>query len=132
MTNEKNVSSSSDHKLRSKQGRVVTPLNDSFGDQLKLSSWAKKRMPKYLWLGLILMEYGREEGFGKAGAILNNISTQVQNLSKPKLSQTFGLSYDEQASIFKIILEQVEPSVLSPLTVWWSFLVKDRGKSVRF
>jgi hypothetical protein len=117
MTNEKNVSSLSDHKLRSKQGRVVTPLNDSFGDQLKLSSWAKKRMPKYLWLGLILMEYGREEGFEKAGAILNNISTQVQNLSKPKLSQIFGLSYDEQASIFKIILEQVEPSVLSPLTV---------------
>ena len=117
MTSEKNVSSLSDHKLHRRQGRVVTPLNDSFGDQLKLSSWAKERMPEYLWLGLILMEYGREEGFEKAGAILNNISTQVVNLLEPKLSQIFGLSYNDQESVYQIILGQVESDVLSPLTV---------------
>jgi hypothetical protein len=117
MTSEKNVSSLSDHKLHRRQGRVVTPINDSFGDQLTLNSWAKERMPEYLWLGLILMEYGREEGFEKAGAILNNISTQVVNLSEPKLSQIFELSYGEQESVYQIILGQVEPCVLSPLTV---------------
>ncbi|MUL36586.1 DUF5677 domain-containing protein [Gloeocapsopsis dulcis] len=117
MTSEKNVSSLSDHKLHRRQGRVISPINDSLGDQLRLSSWAKERMPEYLWLGLILMEYRREEGFQKAGAILNNISTQIQNLSKPKLSQILELPYDEQASVFQIILEQVEPFVLSPLTV---------------
>lgn len=117
MTSENNVSSLSDHKVYPRQGRVVTPFNDSLGDQLKLSSWAKERMPEYLWLGLVLMEYGREEGFKKAGAILKNISTQVQTLSEPKLSQIFGLSHDEQASVFQIILDQIEPSVLSPLTI---------------
>lgn len=117
MTSEKNVSSLSDHKLHRRQGRVVTPINDIFGDQLTLNSWAKERMPEYLWLGLILMEYGREEGFEKAGAILNNISTQVVNLSEPKLSQIFELSYGEQESVYQIILGQVEPCVLSPLTV---------------
>jgi hypothetical protein len=117
MTSEKNVSSLSDHKVYRRQGRVVTPFNDGLGDKLALSSWAKERMPEYLWLGLILMEYGREEGFEKAGAILNNISTQVTTLSEPKLSQIFGLSHDEQVFVFQIILDQIEPFVLSPLTV---------------
>jgi hypothetical protein len=117
MTSEKNVSSLSDHKLYPRQGRVVTPFNDSLGDKLALSSWAKERMPQYLWLGLILMEYGREEGFEKAGAILKNISTQVTTLSEPKFSQMFGLSHDEQISVFQIILDQIEPFVLSPLTI---------------
>lgn len=117
MTSEKNVSSLSDHKLYSRQGRVVTPFNDSLGGQLTLSSWAKERMPQYLWLGLILMEYGREEGFEKAGAILKNISKQITTLSKPQISQIFGLSNDEQVSVFQIILDQIEPFVLSPLTI---------------
>lgn len=117
MTSEKNVSSLSDHKVYRRQGRVVTPFNDGLGDKLALSSWAKERMPEYLWLGLILMEYGREEGFEKAGAILKNISTQVTTLSEPKLSQIFGLSRDEQVSVFQIILDQIEPFALSPLTV---------------
>jgi len=77
MTSENNVSSLSDHKVYPRQGRVVTPFNDSLGDQLKLSSWAKERMPEYLWLGLVLMEYGREEGFKKAGAILKNCSRHI-------------------------------------------------------
>jgi hypothetical protein len=117
MTSEKNVSNLSDHKLYSRQGRLVTPFNDSFGNQLVLNSWAKRRMPQYLWLGLILMEYGREEGFEKAVAILKNIAMQVTTLSEPRLSHIFGLSHDEQVSVFQIILDQVEPFVLSPLTI---------------
>ena len=117
MTSEKNASNLSDHKVYSRQGRVVAPFNDILGNQLTLSSWAKERMPQYLWLGLILIEYGREEGFEKAGAILKNISTQAKTLSEPKLSQIFGLSPDEQVSVFQIILDQIEPFVLSPLTI---------------
>jgi len=117
MTSEKNVSSLSRHITNRRQGRVVTPLNNSFGDQMTLCSWAKKRMPEYLWLCLILMEYGREEGFEKAGTILKNISTQITTLSEPKLSQIFGMTHEEQVSVFQIILNQIEPFVLSPLTV---------------
>jgi hypothetical protein len=75
MASEKNVSRLSEHKLYRKQGKVVAPLND--GIQLTLSSWAQKRMPEYLWLGLILMDYGREEGFEKAGKVLLGIFQKI-------------------------------------------------------
>lgn len=117
MATDKNVSGLSDHKLYHKQGKVVTPLNDGIGDQLTLSSWAKERMPEYLWLGLILMEYGREDGFEKAGKILWDISKNIDSLSQPQLSKIFALPLDEQKSIYQIILDEIEPVVLSPLTV---------------
>jgi Family of unknown function (DUF5677) len=112
MTSKKNVSSLSDHKVHRKQGRIITPLNDSFGEKLILGSWSKERMPEYLWLGLILIEYGREEGFKKIEAIRKSISIQIPTLLELKFSQILGLFRDEQ-----IILGQIEPCVLSPLTV---------------
>lgn len=117
MATDKNVSGLSDHKLYRKQGKVVAPLNDGMGDQLTLSSWAKERMPDYLWLGLILMEYGRANGFEKAGEILFNIAKNIDSLSNPQLSKIFALPPDKQKSVYKIISNNVDPAVLSPLTV---------------
>ncbi len=65
MKKRKDVSSLSEHRLHKKQGIVATPLNEGFRDQLTLSSWAKERMPEYLWLGLILLYYGRNEDLRK-------------------------------------------------------------------
>ena len=75
MTGRNNVSGISAHKKR--KGLLVTPFNAASGDTLQLSSWAKERMPEYLWLGLILLRYGREVGIEKAGKILFEISRKI-------------------------------------------------------
>ncbi|MCB9009181.1 MAG: hypothetical protein H6656_17790 [Ardenticatenaceae bacterium] len=46
-----------------------------------------------------------------------DISKNVDSLSHPQLSKIFALPLDEQKSIYRIILNEIEPSVLSPLTI---------------
>lgn len=115
MTDRKNVSGISDHKIR--KGALVTPLNAASGDVLRLSSWAKERMPEYLWLGLILLRYGREKGLEKAGNILREISKNIESLSQPRMSKIFNLSNDEQKTVYEIIRKHVEKDVLASLTL---------------
>ncbi|MBN2267217.1 MAG: hypothetical protein JW725_02645 [Candidatus Babeliaceae bacterium] len=115
MIDRKNVSGISAHKIR--KGSLVTPLNAASGDTLKLSYWAKERMPEYLWLGLILLRYGREAGIEKAGKILFEISRKVGDLLQPRMSRIFGLPDDEQKSVYEIICKHVEKDVLAPLTL---------------
>ena len=115
MKDNKNTSGISDHKKR--KGALVTPLNAASEGVLELSSWAKERMPEYLWLGLILLRYGRKEGLQKAGNILREISSKNETLSQPRMSKIFSLSNDEQKSIYEIICKYVEKDVLAPLTL---------------
>lgn len=115
MADRKYVSGISDHKK--KKGALVTPLNAASGDKLVLSSWAKERMPEYLWLGLILLHYGRTTGLEKAGNILFEISKKFDSLSQPRMSKFFNLAEDEQKSLYEIICGHVEKEVLAPLTV---------------
>lgn len=116
MASKKNVSKLSDHRLYRKQGKVVAPLNDGLVNQLTLSSWTRERMPEFLWLGLVLMEHGRDAGFEKAGRILLKISKEAKSLSHPKMSEILALPSHEQRAIYQIILNEIEPYVLSPLT----------------
>lgn len=117
MKEKKNVSSLSDHRVHKKRGIVATPFNDALGDKLTLSSWRENRMPEYLWLGLILMHYGRKEGIERAGRILLEISKSVKSLSQPKLSALLNLSADEQRTVYEIISKHIDKKVLAPLTV---------------
>jgi hypothetical protein len=117
MSNKKNVSSLSDHKLYKKKGVVITPLNDALRDQLKLSLWTKERMPEYLWLGFILLYLGRKVGLEKAGRILFEISKNFTSLSYPRFSMILSLSDEEQKIIYGIISKHVEKKVLAPLTI---------------
>lgn len=121
MSEKRNVSSLSDHRLHKKKGIVATPLNDVLRDQLKLSSWTKERMPEYIWLGLILIYYGRNEGFKKSGQILYEISKKVKSLSHPRLSMIFNLSEDDQRIVYEIIIKFIDKKILSPLTVIYRF-----------
>ena len=55
----------SDHKF--KKGKFITPMNslpmmEEFEDE---KSWTYVRMPEYLWIGLILIYFGRNEGFNR-------------------------------------------------------------------
>jgi len=74
-------------------------------------------MPEYIWLGLILLHYGRKKGLKKAASILYNISKEINSLSHPKLSMIFGLPEEEQNKVFKIIVNVIDKDILSPLTV---------------
>ena len=113
----KNISRLSDHKLDRKKGIVATPLNDGLGHLLKLTSWAKERMPEYLWLGLILRHYGRKEGFEKSLQILYEISKSIPSLSHPRLSIVLSLPANDQKKVYEIVCSVIDSSVMSPLTI---------------
>jgi hypothetical protein len=117
MARKKNVSSLSQHRLDKKKGIVLTPFNDRLRDALKFTSWSKDRLPEYLWLGLILLHYGRKEGILKAGRILYEISKSINSLSYPRLSSIFNLTDDHQRIVYQIIYSVIDIEVLSPLTV---------------
>ena len=111
----KNISRLSDHKLDRKKGIVATPLNDGLGHLLKLTSWAKERMPEYLWLGLILRHYGRKEGFEKSLQILYEISKSIPSLSHPRLSIVLSLPANDQKKVYEIVCSVID--VTSDYTV---------------
>ncbi|MCD6476232.1 MAG: hypothetical protein J7K85_08260, partial [Anaerolineaceae bacterium] len=117
MPDNKNVSGLSDHILRKKKGTLATPFNDAFGESLKLSSWGKERMPEYLWLGLILLHYGRHEGLERAGRILFEISGEIETLVQPKLSKILSLPDDKQIIVYEITSKYAEKEVIAPLTI---------------
>jgi hypothetical protein len=117
MTYKKKASGIDDHVLRKKNGVLATPLNDALRKTLKLSSWAKERMPEYLWLGLILHYYGRDTGFEKVRIILLEMSRNIESLLYPRLSLILDLPVDNQRIIYKVICEHVEKKVLAPLTL---------------
>ena len=99
MTDKRNTSGIFDHKQ--KKGALVTPFNASIGDRLQFNSWAKDRIPEYLWLGLILHRYGREAGLNKAMKVLSEIAEQNISLVEPKLSSIFSLDEDKQRIVYE-------------------------------
>lgn len=117
MKKRKGTSNLNEHHLHKKRGIVATPINEAFGNQLSLSSWGKERMPEYLWLGLILLYYGRNEGLKKASKILFETSKSLSGLSHPRLSAIFALSGEEQSVIYSTITNIIDKQALSPLTV---------------
>ena len=63
----------SDHTF--KKGKFITPINSlpmmqEFEDE---KSWTYGRMPEYIWIGLILKYYGREEGLRKSYSIISTL-----------------------------------------------------------
>lgn len=117
MRNKKNVSSLSAHVLQKKKGIIATPFNNHLKDMMKLSSWTKERMPEYLWLGLILQNYGRRDGIEKSCQILHEISKTIKSLSLPRISMILNLTDKEQRKVYDIICKVVDRRVMSPLTI---------------
>lgn len=68
MNNKKGTSPLSKHILPKKTGILASPWNHSMREaniNMGLNSWSRDRLPEYLWLGLILVKYGRKEAFNK-------------------------------------------------------------------
>jgi hypothetical protein len=98
-----------------KKGLIQPPMN-TLPNQQKVS-WTNDRLPEYLWLGLILMNYERTEGIEKTGRILKEISKLNNAILRPKFSIILSLGESEQEKIYNIICEVVNPNLFAPLTI---------------
>lgn len=106
------VSDLKSHKYN--KGLIQPPMNTIQNTQPV--SWTNNRLPEYLWLGLILMNYPRTQGIEKIGTILIEISKENEFILKPKLSEILALSNIEQEKLYQIISKNINPKVLEPLT----------------
>lgn len=97
------------------KGLVITPMNNI--QNMEPVSWTNDRLPEYIWLGLIIMNFDRTKGIEKAGKILKEIAQINKLIIKPKLSSIFSLPETEQEKIYKIICKEIDPKCLAPLTV---------------
>lgn len=114
----------SDHKF--KKGEFITPMNSlpmmqEFEDE---KSWTYGRMPEYLWIGLILKYFGREEGLKKTYGIISVLHKLAPELYTARLSQILRLDKDVQEKFYDYIVGIGAKESLSPLTI---FLTSSRA-----
>lgn len=103
-----------------KKGKFITPMNTlpfmhEFEDE---KSWAYGRMPEYLWIGLILKYYGRDEGLKKSYEIISALHKLAPNLYTARMSQILKLDIDVQRSLYEYIVCIGAKAALAPLTIF--------------
>lgn len=108
----------SDHKF--KQGIFITPINSlpkmhEFEDE---KSWTYGRMPEYLWIGLILKYYGRDEGLSKLYRIISALHRLAPELYTARMSQIITLQKDIQKNFYDYIISIGAKEALTPLTIF--------------
>ena len=81
-------------------------------------SWAYGRMPEYLWIGLLLNYYGRDEGLRKAYGIISVLHALAPDLYTARMSQILKLRTDIQNSFYDYIVSVGAKEVLAPLTIF--------------
>ena len=59
-------------------------------------SWPYGRMPEYLWIGLLLKYYGREDGLRKSYDIISTLHKLAPDLNTARLSQVIKLDAEVQ------------------------------------
>ena len=107
----------SDHTFE--KGEFITPLNSlsmmsEFEDE---KSWSYGRMPEYLWIGLILKYFGRNEGFKKAYLIVSKLHGLEPSLNTLRLSQILKLNNEKQEKLYRYIVSIGVKEAISPLTI---------------
>lgn len=107
----------SDHTF--KKGEFITPLNSlsmmsEFEDE---KSWSYGRMPEYLWIGLILKYFGRNEGLKKAYLIVSKLHGLEPSLNTLRLSQILKLNNEKQEKLYRYIVSIGVKEAISPLTI---------------
>lgn len=107
----------SEHKFN--KGEFITPLNSlpltEFED---VKTWSYGRMPEYLWIGLILKYYGRENGMIKCNFIMNELHRLAPKLSTPRISEMLKLDSNIQRQFYSFVINMGCKDVLAPLTVF--------------
>ena len=95
----------SDHTFQ--KGKFITPINaiplmHELEDE---KSWTYGRMPEYLWIGLILKYYGRDEGLRKSYGIISALHKLAPGLYTARLSQILKLGADIQKKFYDYIYD---------------------------
>lgn len=108
----------SDHTFQ--KGKFITPINAiplmyELEDE---KSWTYGRMPEYLWIGLILKYYGRDEGLRKSYGIISALHKLAPGLYTARLSQILKLDADIQKRFYDYIICSGAKEALAPLTVF--------------
>lgn len=108
----------SDHTF--KKGKFITPINSlpmmqEFEDE---KSWRYGRMPEYLWIGLILKYYGREDGLRKSYGIISALHKLAPDLYTARLSLILKLDTDIQKQFYDYIVCIGAKEALAPLTIY--------------
>ena len=90
-----------------KKGKFIAPINTlplmhELEDE---KSWTYGRMPEYLWIGLILKYYGRDEGLKKSYGIISTLHKLAPDLYTARLSQILKLNIDIQKRFFDYIID---------------------------
>ena len=103
-------------ELAKRKGRLISPWVDHLGDKLALSSWSLERLPEYIWMALILDDKGRADGIDCCIRIIKKIRACDPNFDSAKLSYFLMKNNNEQDRVFDIIVTEIAPEVLAPLT----------------
>lgn len=102
-------------------GKFITPMNLAMGDKLCLVSWAKERLPEYVWMGLILKKYERKEGLYIIKQILDKLFEIDKNINVPMFSKILNMNQENQIEFYKFILSITQQKILSPLSVLYTY-----------
>jgi hypothetical protein len=110
----------SDHTF--KKGKFITPLN-AIPTMQELSdekSWTYGRMPEYLWIGMILKQFGREEGLRKLYSIVSELHKLAPELYTARMSQILKLDVAVQKIFYDFIVSVGAKEALASLTVFFT------------
>lgn len=104
-----------EHKRKGK--KLVPPFLDAMGDKLKINHWHYNRMPEYLWISLIIDEYGRNEGLRNCAYIRNFIRDNNMNIPNGRFSEILGLTKIEQEKLFEFMKKYNKNYIFDTLTL---------------
>ena len=108
----------SEHTFR--KGKFITPIN-TIPTSCELSdekSWTYGRMPEYLWIGLILKKFGRDDGLRKLYSIVSELHKMAPELYTARMSQILRLDGVSQKKFFDFIISVGAKEALAPLTIF--------------
>ena len=102
-----------------KKGKFITslhslPMMQELPDN---QSWMYGRMPEYLWIGLILKFFGRDEGLMIMYRIITDLHRLAPELKTLRLSQIIKLDSSVQESLYDTIVFYGAEKALEPLTI---------------
>lgn len=107
----------SDHVF--KKGEFITPINSIpiMQEMTDEKSWTYGRMPEYLWMGLILKQFGRDDGLRKLYRIIFKLHKIEPTIETVRLSEILKLNKDVQRQFYNYIIEIAAKESLAPLTL---------------
>ena len=101
------------------KGKLITPLNQI--EQLSFSSWAKERRPEYLWLSLIIVDFGHKKGIELCCEVIKELHRLERDVFLPKWSALIRMDDEKQYALFKKLFDLKLEKTIAPLLVLFTY-----------